>query len=589
MASGEEERRPLTKEEIDAMDRSQKKVRKVEGEFSSDLSMVPRVEEWMAGEMMGVEEGDLEPLAAEADEGSGKKQKKLSYKEACVNEIGGDTEGGDESEEEEWWDGKKWESMIRVEETERGPNVIILPEAKDRLRKKWRRSVIVKLLGRMIKEDYLVERLQKIWGVCEENIDVIDVGSGFYTVRFKRKNDYDYVLTGGPWLIFDHYLAVLLWKEDFDSESEVIERILAWVRISRLPVDYYDEGLLHVLGCQIGKVIKVDKTTAKQSKGWFARLCVELDLKKPLLPVILVNRKEKKVEYEGIHLICFACGRYGHDKNHCQRRHLAQSTSVDGKTSHDGDRHDVTSENGVGGSEKEGGGPARSQPATDGHPYGDWMTVQRFRGRKGNNRDFGGNNGRRDTRRNIEEKNLGSRFAILNQDSMMGNDTEPVTENARSSLGEITNTVTNGGRNVTKGSRLRSKAVEVRLGPKTNITRRADPQPGGMDHYLSVKENLGLNENLQGGQRLGSGLEHGDINGEDGTMGDLVEGSPVQPSTPTHNAIMVALGASIPDDPGDQGREIGRSFMIRQNPLSTTDENDALGINHEVSIEAMDC
>lgn len=110
---------------------------------------------------------------------------------------------------------------------------------------------------------------------------MIDVGAGFYTVGFKRKTNYEYVLTGGPWLIYDHYLAVLPWKEDFVPECEVIDSIHAWVRFSRLPLDCYDEGLLHVLERQIGKVVKVDKTTVKPTKGRFARLCVELDLKKP--------------------------------------------------------------------------------------------------------------------------------------------------------------------------------------------------------------------------------------------------------------------------------------------------------------------
>lgn len=33
--------------------------------------------------------------------------------------------------------------------------------------------------------------------------------------------------------------------------------------------------------------------------------------------MILINRKETKVKYEGIHLICFGSGRYDHDTDHC--------------------------------------------------------------------------------------------------------------------------------------------------------------------------------------------------------------------------------------------------------------------------------
>lgn len=35
-----------------------------------------------------------------------------------------------------------------------------------------------------------------------------------------------------------------------------------------------------------------------------------------MLPSIKINGVEKKIEYEGLHLICFKCGKYGHDMEH---------------------------------------------------------------------------------------------------------------------------------------------------------------------------------------------------------------------------------------------------------------------------------
>ncbi|KAI9118997.1 hypothetical protein K1719_009672 [Acacia pycnantha] len=67
----------------------------------------------------------------------------------------------------------------------------------------------------------------------------------------------------------------------------------------------------------IGKMIKVDRSTSIYDKGGFARICVEIDLKKPLLPTYMVFGEERSIIYEGLHHVCFTCGKYGHQKNEC--------------------------------------------------------------------------------------------------------------------------------------------------------------------------------------------------------------------------------------------------------------------------------
>ena len=45
------------------------------------------------------------------------------------------------------------------------------------------------------------------------------MGSGFFLIKFRKEEDYEFVLSGGLWLIMDHYLAIQPWKEDFDPEG----------------------------------------------------------------------------------------------------------------------------------------------------------------------------------------------------------------------------------------------------------------------------------------------------------------------------------------------------------------------------------
>lgn len=55
---------------------------------------------------------------------------------------------------------------------------------------------------------------------------------------------------------------------------------MVWARIPSINLVYYDEDLLWELASAIGNPVKVDLHTLKMERGRFARLCVEIDLKK---------------------------------------------------------------------------------------------------------------------------------------------------------------------------------------------------------------------------------------------------------------------------------------------------------------------
>ena len=71
------------------------------------------------------------------------------------------------------------------------------------------------------------------------------------------------------------------------------------------------------VGSKIGNPIKVDDATSMVSRGHYARICVEVDLIKPLVSKFRLRRRIRRLEYESIHLICFGCGMYGHRKEEC--------------------------------------------------------------------------------------------------------------------------------------------------------------------------------------------------------------------------------------------------------------------------------
>ncbi|KAK3193219.1 hypothetical protein Dsin_024529 [Dipteronia sinensis] len=71
-----------------------------------------------------------------------------------------------------------------------------------------------------------------------------DPGDGYFVARFQMKEDLDYVLTSGPWVIAKKYLVVQRWKPNFMPGEESIQSMLIWVRLSELPVEWIDLDLL---------------------------------------------------------------------------------------------------------------------------------------------------------------------------------------------------------------------------------------------------------------------------------------------------------------------------------------------------------
>jgi len=139
-------------------------------------------------------------------------------------------------------------------------------------------------------------------------------------VKFDQAADKEKIITGGPWLIFDHCLVVTHWLPEFASPNEKVEHTVVWVRFPGLNLVYYDESFLLAMASGIGRPIKVDTNTLKVERRKFARVCVEVGLTVPVVGKIWVNGHWYKVQYEGLHLICTNCGCYGHLGRNCSSK-----------------------------------------------------------------------------------------------------------------------------------------------------------------------------------------------------------------------------------------------------------------------------
>lgn len=84
-------------------------------------------------------------------------------------------------------------------------------------------------------------------------------------------------------MIFDHYLTVQTWSPDFVSPIAKVERTLVWISFPGLNLFFYYETIFMTLVTAVGKPIRVDSNTLGVKRGHFARVCVEVDLNKPMI------------------------------------------------------------------------------------------------------------------------------------------------------------------------------------------------------------------------------------------------------------------------------------------------------------------
>ncbi|KAI9108176.1 hypothetical protein K1719_021049 [Acacia pycnantha] len=195
----------------------------------------------------------------------------------------------------------------------------------------WMNSLIIKVLGLAVPKQVLIDCVRRMWKP-RQPLKVVPLSNEYYIVSFSSKEDRDYALYEGPWMIDDHYLLVQRWRPNFNPwRADCQRRIAVWVQIPDLPMELCTVESLGMIGNMIGKMIKIDRSTSIYDKGEFARICVGVDLQKPLLPAFTAFGKNKQLVYEGLHSVCFECGLYEHDKMRCPQLVLADKnvSSVD--------------------------------------------------------------------------------------------------------------------------------------------------------------------------------------------------------------------------------------------------------------------
>ncbi|CAN0920947.1 hypothetical protein LINGRAHAP2_LOCUS32342 [Linum grandiflorum] len=180
-------------------------------------------------------------------------------------------------------------------------------------------TLVLRLVGKKVDIQYLYNRLRVMWQPMGR-FRMVDLESEVFLAIFEDSSDYFHALTGGPWTILDHYLAVFAWDLQFRVSDDLPQKMVVWIRFPRLPYQYYHSDVLTGLGDLIGKTVRFDSRTQSSVRGKFARIAVEIDLTNPPPKGVFVDGMWQVVEYENLPSFCRECGRFGHNLGSCARR-----------------------------------------------------------------------------------------------------------------------------------------------------------------------------------------------------------------------------------------------------------------------------
>ncbi|GKV21679.1 hypothetical protein SLEP1_g31635 [Rubroshorea leprosula] len=79
------------------------------------------------------------------------------------------------------------------------------------------------------------------------------------------------------------------WKPTFNSTTTTA----LWARFPNLSADHYDPTTLQKIGNEVGTLLRVDAHTAHHTRGQYARVCVQIDLSRPVVKAVRIGLKDK--------------------------------------------------------------------------------------------------------------------------------------------------------------------------------------------------------------------------------------------------------------------------------------------------------
>ena len=151
---------------------------------------------------------------------------------------------------------------------------------------------------------------------------IVEVGNNILQFKFSSKYQLDWVERCGPWSFDINLLLLCRWKKGLTSTNISFTYSPFWVQIWGLPFEHMSQEVGEEIGSKIGRFIEVDRCSWQSDQAKFMRVCVDLEIDKPLRRGAYIasfdgERLWLSFRYERLPIVCFICGKLGHDNKHC--------------------------------------------------------------------------------------------------------------------------------------------------------------------------------------------------------------------------------------------------------------------------------
>ncbi|XP_016178012.1 uncharacterized protein LOC107620353 [Arachis ipaensis] len=182
----------------------------------------------------------------------------------------------------------------------------------------YKDAIVIKVLGKNFSYTAITHRLKGVWRT-KGGYEILDVGFGYFLVKFDLLEDREKVFLGGPWMITGSYVAVKPWSSSFRPCENTFGSTMVWIRITGLNINYYQERAMKMIASAVGKPIRIDLATKSAEREKYARACVQINLGLPVIKKIQVDGHMYDIEYEHLNLICEKCSCFGHVTRECAK------------------------------------------------------------------------------------------------------------------------------------------------------------------------------------------------------------------------------------------------------------------------------
>ncbi|KAK4392369.1 hypothetical protein Sango_2014700 [Sesamum angolense] len=141
------------------------------------------------------------------------------------------------------------------------------------------------------------------------------INSKHFLITLTNEFDYSRLWLRRIWYLKGLPMRVFKWSPMFSptQESSIVP---VWVSLPELPAHLFRKDVLFVIAKIIGTPLQIDNSTTNQSKFFKAKVCVEIDILKPMPQEVDLQICGEiivqKIEYEHVPTYCSLCHHVGH-------------------------------------------------------------------------------------------------------------------------------------------------------------------------------------------------------------------------------------------------------------------------------------